>query len=501
MKLVITELRDNLVEIDKKVTTVILAPFDTGVGAVPLSVATGKGQVLVGVGVADVDALAAGNDGDVLTADSAQPFGIKWASGGGGASALMYNKSGGSVVAGDVIINDYLNDRSFAVNSVLGDSRVIGVAGESIAANAEGKVLTFWGTITNLNVDAAGVRRGDFLIASNTPKRATSVGMVRIGYHIFALALTAKAAGSTGTISALLLPQVFVGGSAATAFAAGGNTTLFHASAEKFNFASSLWASIAGALPTGLCNAAGASNGSLAGYVISGASSSDSGLSVTQKMPFTTELFSALAVGANGSKMFSSVMNIGVAAYVPRSTSGATYYASILKLTFASDTGAFIAGVLSVARAFSATLSDGSVSGIFQGGQTTDTPTLSLIADKITFATDVVAAITSARPPAAITLLRPMNFPAAGVSYSAVAAATATNKLPHATWINSALASNPAVSALNAAVANNGNDIAYLSRQDVAQSFSRVTETFTSTPGATTIVDRGNPSSFNNGAI
>ncbi len=65
-----------------------------------VSILTTKGDLL-GRGVAIADRLPLGTDGDVLTADSAQTLGVKWApaSGGGGLSQAYvgYNVAGGSV--------------------------------------------------------------------------------------------------------------------------------------------------------------------------------------------------------------------------------------------------------------------------------------------------------------------------------------------------------------------------------------------------------------------
>lgn len=62
----------------------------TADGAVPKSLVDGKGELLVGSADNTVDNLAVGTDGHVLTLDSAQALGVKWAaaSGGGGGGAV-----------------------------------------------------------------------------------------------------------------------------------------------------------------------------------------------------------------------------------------------------------------------------------------------------------------------------------------------------------------------------------------------------------------------------
>lgn len=58
-----------------------------------------KGDVLVGTAADTVDRLAVGTDGHVLTADSAQSKGIKWAAASGGIAATIVDAKGDLIVA------------------------------------------------------------------------------------------------------------------------------------------------------------------------------------------------------------------------------------------------------------------------------------------------------------------------------------------------------------------------------------------------------------------
>lgn len=74
------------------------------VGAVPIAAVDAKGDLLVGTGPDAVARLAVGTDGQVLTADSTQATGAKWApaGGGGGSVSSVFGRTGAVVAqAGD----------------------------------------------------------------------------------------------------------------------------------------------------------------------------------------------------------------------------------------------------------------------------------------------------------------------------------------------------------------------------------------------------------------
>jgi len=62
----------------------VLTPFTGASAYVARNLVTAKGQVLVASGPSTVVALGIGIDGQVLTANSAAPYGVAWAAGGGG---------------------------------------------------------------------------------------------------------------------------------------------------------------------------------------------------------------------------------------------------------------------------------------------------------------------------------------------------------------------------------------------------------------------------------
>lgn len=97
--------------------------------------------------------------------------------------ALLTNKSGGQVIAGDVVVADTTTAESFKTSTTLGDTTVIGVAAETIAADASGVVL--YGGIQDVLITGSATL-GQFLRQSTTAKKAE--------------ATAAKGAGSFGLV-------------------------------------------------------------------------------------------------------------------------------------------------------------------------------------------------------------------------------------------------------------------------------------------------------------
>lgn len=84
----------------------------------------------------------------------------------------LTNKSGGGVVAGDVVVLDSANDDAFTTTTSAGSTVGVGVAQETIASNAVGRVLVA-GHAALVNV-AASVTRGNYGTTHTVAKQATS---------------------------------------------------------------------------------------------------------------------------------------------------------------------------------------------------------------------------------------------------------------------------------------------------------------------------------------
>ena len=80
-------------------TPAALTAADTG--AIPASIIDAKGDVIVGTANDTAARLAVGADGQVLTADSAEAGGVKWAAAGGGPHAASHENGGSDEVALD----------------------------------------------------------------------------------------------------------------------------------------------------------------------------------------------------------------------------------------------------------------------------------------------------------------------------------------------------------------------------------------------------------------
>lgn len=83
----------------------------------------------------------------------------------------LTNKSGGSVAAGDVVIVDTSNNDAFTTDTSGGFTGLVGVAQETIANNATGRVLTSgYAALVNVN---ASVTRGQYGKTHTVAKQAT----------------------------------------------------------------------------------------------------------------------------------------------------------------------------------------------------------------------------------------------------------------------------------------------------------------------------------------
>jgi hypothetical protein len=90
----------------------------------------------------------------------------------------LTNKSGGSVIAGDVVVIGTANDSAFTTSTAGAFLGLIGIAQETIADNATGRVLTA-GYAALVNVDAS-VTRQNFGKTHTVAKQATDAGASRV---------------------------------------------------------------------------------------------------------------------------------------------------------------------------------------------------------------------------------------------------------------------------------------------------------------------------------
>src|SRR4051812_42144264 len=88
--------------------------------------------------------------------------------------APLTNKSGGGVIAGDVVVIGTANNDAFTTTTSAGFTGGIGIAQETIADNATGRVLLS-GYAALVNVTAS-VTRQNFGTTSTTVKKAVDAG-------------------------------------------------------------------------------------------------------------------------------------------------------------------------------------------------------------------------------------------------------------------------------------------------------------------------------------
>lgn len=121
-----------------------------------------KGVILVGTGAGTFTALAVGTNDFVLTADSAQASGVKWAAasgGGGGVSSWIDSTSGPvSMVAGNgYFSNDPANDITFSLPTTAAQGTILEITNLQAAQNftiaqAAGQSIQFGSVSTTVGV-------------------------------------------------------------------------------------------------------------------------------------------------------------------------------------------------------------------------------------------------------------------------------------------------------------------------------------------------------------
>ena len=496
MKIVITETIGQVTEIENKVTELTVSPFDVAADAIMKSTLQAKGDLVAGTGVGTYARVpAASGDGKALLSDSTQTNGVAWGDAGGDVSVSLTNQSGSSVANGDVVVLDSANDSSFTTTTTPNDLRVLGVAGETINAAASGKVKTIAGTLATVNCDTGAVNRGEWLVASATIKLAKSAGYFNCP-GAFAIAVTSKSAGSTGTVQAILVQGFKYGVSGTTAWAAGGqNATAAITDTQKFIMASAAWATVSGAaLPAARTKANGNSYSNIAGYSIGGSDTGGTSQVQSYKLTFGVETF-ANNTGMNfgtATQYLTSGLNEATKGYNAGGYT-TTYVSSCNKFVYATDTRTGIGSMSVVAAGWRNTFSD-NVYGyvVFATGQ------------KITYSTDAVAAHSACN----VT----MTYSGSSINFPAVAGyGFYLNTISYCSKVTFATGNHSTITApSNQHVTGQGvtDGAAYGwfcgdsgSPYSVADKFTQSTETFSVAAGAVQNPGKYFAAYFNNGAI
>ena len=145
---------------------VVLTPFTGTATYVARACFTGPGQLLASNGNATYAALGSGIDGQVLTADSSAPLGVKWAPGGGGGGATV-NMSFLAPITGTT--NPYTGG-VVAVGINTASTSALGAVQLATTANTQA------GVATNLAVTPAGAAATYVPLSAFTTKGQIIVG-------------------------------------------------------------------------------------------------------------------------------------------------------------------------------------------------------------------------------------------------------------------------------------------------------------------------------------
>ena len=152
---------------------------------------------------------------------------------------VLTNKSGGGVVAGDVVVIDTANNDAFTTDTAGAFTGMVGIAQDTIASNAAGRVLTAgYAALVNVN---ASVTRGHFGKTYTVAKQATDAGASRIvgvfcqfltggttpDAHLFGITDGSTGGAGTPSTPALTLSTTNSTGSASTLIATDATIALF----------------------------------------------------------------------------------------------------------------------------------------------------------------------------------------------------------------------------------------------------------------------------------
>ena len=402
--------------------------------------------------------------------------------GGGDVTVELWNNSGATVQAGDVLILDPNIDNGFSTSTSLNDLRAFAIAKATIAAGALGEIACVPGQVAVVNCTSGAVRRGEWLVQSGTKGKAQGAGFWKTR-AAFAIALTSKTAGANGQVSALLVQsfQIAIPGTASySILGVAIATTTITTDVQKMTFNTGIWtgcpssqALTARSIPIG---------GSLVGvrgYMAGGgdASGAPAGkLTTVDKVDYSTEVRAgAVALGA-GQGWTGSNASSDIKMYlVGGMDNSANPINKVQKYDFASE--ASVQGTMTNTRARLALASDGVL--IFTCGAYT-TAWLSE-SYKLTCATDVVATNTAGNP-ATVGGFGGMAFRASAGYFASNLSSGGSCKIPFATGVNT-ITNDPGIGLTYlGSGASDGVKVGAAASGSSAALFDPTTETYTVSP-------------------
>lgn len=204
MKLIVREHVTAVAEPIKKVYNVTIDAVNN-FQKIPASIGIKKGDIIIFRGSGDPIRLPVGNvAGRILTADPDAEGGASWQppSGGSGSSVTLHNITGVTVAGGTVVKID--TGYNF-VKATSADTTMLFVTADDCPAGEDVACYSTANTICSVLCTAAAVAVNDQLAVSSTDGIAeTTSGQG------FAVALSAKAAGSSGPVDAMIVQAGFL---------------------------------------------------------------------------------------------------------------------------------------------------------------------------------------------------------------------------------------------------------------------------------------------------
>ena len=231
MKLIVQEYVSRIAEPHKKVFS-ITADAVGSYNTIPLSIGLSKGDLIAFRGEGDPIRISSGGvDGRVLVVDSSTESGWKVAPMSGSDTAVTLHNGTGAIIPGGTVVK--ISSGAELALATSSDTSMLFVTSEDCNDDADVVCYGTTNTICSIRCTSDAVAIGDELGVSSTPgvaKKVTSNG--------FAKALTAKASGSTGTVTAIFVQSGFLpltGGTVTGNVNIGGNLTFESSSVVKYH--------------------------------------------------------------------------------------------------------------------------------------------------------------------------------------------------------------------------------------------------------------------------